>query len=71
MEKPVAGTFWPRKRSIEAVVASAAADRAEAHELAVFVLRLDQEFGFEHGAGVVFEATNDGGIDADTVDAIA
>ena len=59
MEKPVAGTFWPSEALDEAVVAPAAADRAEAHGLAVLVDDRDGDLGFEHGAGVVLEAADD------------
>ena len=48
-----------------------AADRAEAHDLAVLVGNFDQEFGFVNGAGVVFETADDGGVYADAVGAIA
>ena len=43
----------------QAVVAPAAADRAEAHGLAVLVDDRDGDLGFEHGAGVVLEAADD------------
>ncbi len=47
----------------EAVITPAAADRAEADGTAVLVLDLEGEFGLEDGAGVVFEAADDGGVD--------
>ncbi len=43
----------------QAVVAPAAADRAEAHGLAVVVDDGDGDLGFEHGAGVVLQAADD------------
>ena len=67
MEKPVAGTGSPRKRDDQPVVAPAAADRAEAHRAALLVLGLEQEFDFVDRAGVIFEAADDGGIDADAI----
>ena len=70
MEKPVAGTGSPRKRDDEPVVAPAAADRAEAHGPAFFVLGLEQEFDLVDGAGVVFEPADDGGIDADACSSV-
>ena len=42
----------------EAIVAPAAADRAEAHGLAVLVDDGNGDLGFEHGAGVVLEAAD-------------
>ena len=67
MEKPVAGTGSPRKRDDQAVVAPAAADRAEAHRAAFLVLGLEGQFNFVDRAGVIFEAADDGGIDANAV----
>ena len=55
----------------QAVVAAAAADRAEAHGLAVLVDDGDGDLGFEDGAGVVLEAADDGGIDANAILAIS
>src|SRR5712692_644474 len=46
----------------EAVITPAAADRAEADGVSFFVLRFEGEFGFENGAGVIFEAADDGSI---------
>src|SRR5436190_4340274 len=57
----------PRETLDEAVIAAAAADRAEADGLAGFVLHLGGDLGFEDGAGVVLEATNDGYVGADPV----
>ena len=51
----------------QAVIAPAAADRAEAHDLAVLVGDLGEQFGLVDGAGVVFEAAHDGGVDPDAV----
>ena len=59
MEKPVAGTLLPREALDQAVVAPAAADRAEAHGLAVVVSHFGGDLGLEHGAGVVLEAADD------------
>ena len=71
MEKPVAGTLLPEEALDQTVVAPAAADRAEAHGLAVLVFDRKGQFGLEHGAGVVFEAAHDRGVDADAIFAIA
>ena len=49
------------------VITPAAADRAEAHDLAVLVGDFGQQFGLEDRAGVVFEAADDGGVDRDAV----
>ena len=54
----------------EIVVAAAAADRAEADRPAFFVLGFDQQLGFEHGAGVVLEAADDGRVDTNSTVAI-
>ena len=51
----------------EAVVAPSPADRAEDDRLAFFVRHFEGELGFEDGAGVVFEAADDGGIDTDSI----
>src|SRR6185312_9469777 len=48
----------------EAVIAPAAADRAEADRLPVLANRFEGELRFEDGAGVIFEPAHDGGIDA-------
>ena len=63
-EKPVAGTSSPHEAADEAVIAPAAADRAEADGAALFVFHLEGELGLEDGAGVVFEAADDGRIDS-------
>ena len=55
----------------QAIVASAAADRAEAHRAAFFVFGLEREFDFVDRAGVVFEAADDGGVDADAIRSVA
>ena len=47
-----------REARDEIVVAAAAADRAEAHGLAVVAFDLERQLGFEDGAGVVFKAAN-------------
>ena len=46
----------PQETLDQTVVAPTAADRAEAHGLAVLVFDRKAQFGLEHGAGVVFEA---------------
>ncbi len=51
----------------EAVVAPAAADRAEAHRAAFVVLGFEGEFNLEDRAGVILEAADDGGIDANAI----
>ncbi len=51
----------------EAVVAPAAADRAEAHRAAFLVLGFEQQFNLVDRAGVVLEAADDGGIDPDSI----
>ena len=48
----------------EPVIAPAAADRAEADRMALVVADIDQELGFEDGASVIFEAADDGAVDA-------
>ena len=48
------------------VIAPAAADRAEAHDLAILVGDFGKKLGLVDRPGVVFETANDGGIDADT-----
>ena len=49
------------------VITPAAADRAEAHRAAFLVFGFDQQFNFVDRAGVVLEAADDGGIDANTI----
>ena len=49
----------------QAVIAPAARDRAEAHRLAVLAFDREGQLNLEHRAGVIFEAADDGGIDAD------
>ena len=49
------------------IIAPAAADRAEAHRAALFVVGLEQQFDLVDRAGVVFEAADDGGIDPDAI----
>ncbi len=51
----------------QAVVAPAAADRAEAHRPAFLVLGFEQQFNLVDRAGVVFEAAHDGGIDQNAI----
>ena len=51
--------FLAREARDEIVVTSAAADRAEADGLAVIAFDLERQLGFEHRAGVVFEAADD------------
>src|SRR5690348_2991100 len=55
----------------ESIIPSAATDRAEAHGAALLVLGLEQKLNLEHGARVIFETSDDGGIDLDPVFAIA
>ena len=55
----------------EAVITPAAADRAEAHRAAFLVLGLEGQFNFEDRAGVIFEAADDGGVDANSVLSVA
>src|SRR5262249_2057441 len=55
----------------EAVVAPAAADRAEAHRPAFVVLDLEGELHLEDGTGVVLQAAHDGGIDTNAIFSIA
>ncbi len=47
----------------EPVIAAAAADRAEPHGMTEFVFHREGQFGLEDGAGVIFEAADDGGVD--------
>ena len=47
------------------VIAAAATDRTEADELAILIARFEGQFGFEDGAGVVFEATDNRWINQD------
>ncbi len=49
------------------VIAPAAADRAEDDFLALFVGDGEGQFDLEDGAGVIFEAADDGGVDLDAV----
>ncbi len=51
------------KAGDEAVIAPAAADRAEANGPAVFAGRLEGQLGFEDGAGIIFETAHDRGVD--------
>ena len=51
----------------QAVVAPAAADRAEAHGAAFFVFGFERQFNFVDRAGVVLEAADDGFIDLDSI----
>src|SRR3954463_4084594 len=51
----------------QAIVASAAADRAEAHRSALVVPGLEQQFDLVDGAGVIFEAAHDRGVDLDAI----
>ena len=51
--------------------APTAADRTKHDRLALFVGHLERQFNLEDGAGVVFEAADDRGIDADTPVVIA
>ncbi len=51
----------------EAVVAPAAADRAEADRPAVLARRLEGQLRFEDGAGVIFEAAHDGSVDQNSI----
>src|SRR5262249_29265547 len=51
----------------EAVIATAAADRAEAHGAAAFVLGLERQLHLVDRAGVVLEPADDGWVDADAV----
>ena len=51
----------------QTIVAPAAADRAEANRTAFFVLGLKREFDLVDRAGVIFEAADDGGIDANAI----
>src|SRR5581483_6421849 len=47
----------------EPIIASAAADRTEAHGPTLLVLGLEQQFNLVHGTGVIFEAADDCLID--------
>src|SRR5436190_17265993 len=51
----------------QAIVASAARDRAEAHRLAVLARDRKGQLNLEHWPGIVFEAAHDGRIDANTI----
>src|SRR5262249_6623010 len=55
----------------EAVVTAAAADRAEAHRAAFFILGVEQQFDLEDRAGVILEAADHGRIYPDPLFAIA
>src|SRR5262249_38303538 len=55
----------------EAVITPAAADRAEAHRLAIVAGGGEGEFDLVDGAGVVLEAADDGGVDNDATIEIA
>ena len=65
MEKPVAGTVLAREALDQPVIAPAAADRAEATTWPFSLGTVEEKFGLVDGAGVVFEAADDGGVDAD------
>src|SRR5690606_1789546 len=49
----------------EAIIAATAADGAEDHVLAFFVLHLEGQFDLEDRTGVIFEAADDGGVEDD------
>src|SRR6185312_4074408 len=55
----------------EAVIAAAAADRAETHGATVIVFDLEGQLRLEHSAGVIFEAADDGRIDPDAISGVA
>src|SRR5690606_20970214 len=55
----------------EPVIAPATRHRSEAHGIALLVLHFEGELGLVNGAGVIFEAADDGGVDADTISAVA
>ena len=55
----------------EVVVTPAAGDRAELPRAALLVGDLEGQLRLEHRAGVVAEATHDGGVDDDAVGAVA
>src|SRR5579863_2539147 len=59
------GNLFAAKPRDKPVVPAAAADRAEADRLAVLAGRFEGQLGFEDGAGVIFEASDDGGVDYD------
>jgi hypothetical protein len=65
------GDRLAREALDEIVVAPAARDRAELARAALLVEDLEGQFGLEDGAGVVAEATDDGGVDDDAVGAVA
>ena len=50
------------KTSDQAVIPSATRHRAKTHRLAVIALHFECEFSLENGAGVIFEATDDGRV---------
>src|SRR5205085_949627 len=54
----------------EAIVAPAAADRAEAHRAALLVFRFDQQLNLVDRTGVVLETADDGGVDLDAIGAV-
>ena len=66
-ENPVGGDFLAAEATDEAIVAPAPADGAEDDGLAFLVRDLEGELRLEDGAGVVFEAAHDGGIDHDLI----
>ena len=51
----------------ETVIAPAADHRAEADRLPALIFDGRRQLGFEDGAGVIFEAADDGRVDADAV----
>src|SRR5690606_36927992 len=53
------------------VIAAATADRTKAHDLAILIRDLGQQLGFEHGAGVIFQAAHDRRVDLDATVIIA
>jgi hypothetical protein len=61
----------PRETLHEVVVAPAARDGAELAGTALLVGDLEGKFGLVDGAGVVAEATHDGGVDHDAVGTVA
>src|SRR5208337_5536797 len=54
----------------EAIVAPSAADRAEPHRAARFVLDLEGQLRLEDGPGVIFEAADDGRVDANSINEV-
>ncbi len=61
------GDLLARKARDEIVVTAATADGAEADGLAVVAFDLERQLGFEDGAGVIFEAADDGLIEPNAV----